>query len=67
MDKFDCSKGQVNRLLSKFHGTGTMDRMIGSGRPKKTTHRQDRIILRSMHKNRFITASTIKENLGLNV
>jgi hypothetical protein len=64
---FDASKGQVSRLLSKYNKTGNVNRQEGSGRPRKTNAREDRMIMRLLNKNRFISASDIKSELSLNV
>lgn len=64
---FDTSKGQVNRLLSKYNKTGNVDRQEGSGRRRKTSAREDRMIMRLVNKNRFTSVRDIKRELGLNV
>ncbi len=65
--EFESSKGQVNRLLSKYRRKKSIDRKQGSGRIKKTTPRDDRNIMRLVKKDPFISASVIKKDLGLNV
>lgn len=57
----------IRNLINKWKITGTYERKKGSGRPRKTTSRQDREIVRTAIKNRRITSVAIKNNLRLDV
>jgi len=61
--------GQKNRMIryviKKFEDTGSVEREEGSGRPRKTSIQTDRRIVRMVVQDRFATARTIKQDLGL--
>jgi hypothetical protein len=52
----------VKRLKRKFIKFGTLMRRPGSGRPKKTTDREDRMICREVQNNRFVSTQDILNN-----
>lgn len=65
-----CEVFKVNRsvgdlIWKKYTASGDIARKAGSGRPKKTTRREDRRIIRAVLANREITADQIREDLGL--
>lgn len=62
----NTSKSAVSRLKRKYDETGSTDRLAGSGRPRKTTARQDRAIVREARIHHEITGGEVKENLSLN-
>jgi transposase len=49
------------RRIRKYKSVGSIAHRKGAGRPRKTTTKQDRRIVRSITKERFITASEIKK------
>ena len=57
----------IRRFLFKYYLTGSFKRKEGSGRRRKTTAREDRLIIREVRKNRKITAAEIKRNFKLDV
>lgn len=58
--RVNMSKSRVQRLWAKQVTVGNMNRTIGSGRKRKTTTREDRLIIREVNNNRFITSDEIK-------
>lgn len=57
----------VRSHIKKYQKTGSCSRKIGSGRPKKTTAREDRLIVRNTLQSRKSSSSSIKSRLKLNV
>ncbi|KAK2578444.1 hypothetical protein KPH14_001061 [Odynerus spinipes] len=62
---FNISAEGVRKLANRLERNGTAENLPKSGRPRKTTIRQDRIIRRQMLKNRFIFAEQLKSELFL--
>jgi transposase len=62
----NTSEAAVSRLKRKYYETGSTDRLAGSGRPRKTTARQGRAIVREARIHHEITGGEVKENLSLN-
>ena len=60
-------KSTVNRWVLKYEETGETGRKKGSGRPRKTTKRFDRRLVRHMKPNRKITSRKIISDLGLDI
>jgi transposase len=63
--KLNRSAPCILKFLQKFESLGTSARQSGSGRPKKTSERDDRAIVREVQKDRFVSAKQIKANLNL--
>ena len=57
------SKGAVSRAWIKFRNTGTIDRKVGSGRPRKTTPAQDHFLQMNALRNRTVTAPALNRDL----
>ena len=57
----------IRRFLFKYYLAGSFKRKQGSGRRRKTTAREDRLIIREVRKNRKVTAAEIKRNFKLDV
>jgi transposase len=55
----------IGRFLQKYDETGMISRVEGSGRKRKTTVRDDRLIVRSVKKKRTTSADDIKKELNL--
>jgi transposase len=49
----------IQRAIDKYKATQEVGRKLGSGRPRKTTKKQDRKIIRAISKNRKITSPEI--------
>lgn len=60
-----CSGSTVGRLIKKFVTFGVTDRKTGSGRPRKTTAKTDRLIVRQVKMNRKVNSYTIKKDYSL--
>jgi IS30 family transposase len=57
----------ISNVLGRHAAGESVDRKKGSGRPRKTSVQTDRLIIREMMKDPFITAKEIQNNLALNV
>ena len=55
-----CSEGSVSDMLKKQRLTGSVNDAQIPGRRRKTSEREDRIIVRKSKSNRFKTALEIK-------
>jgi transposase len=64
-DIVGVNKSTVCRLLAKIAATGTHDRRVGSGGNPKTSPTTDRLIVRTVKRDPFATASSIREGLAL--
>jgi len=51
---------QVDNIVSKFRNGEPLGRQPGSGRPRKTTAREDRLLIRALLTDREITINQIK-------
>ena len=60
-----CGKSTVQRVVSRFISRNSISRKSGSGRKRKMTEKEDRLIVREVMKNRSISVSQIKQNLNL--
>lgn len=61
------ARATISAFKKKYEQTGELGRKKGSGRPRKTTKRQDRNVIREMLKNRKVTAKEIINEVGLGV
>ena len=57
----------IRNHIKRYQKKGSCSRKIGSGRPKITTARQDRLIVRNALKSRSSSSSSIKNDTKLNV
>ncbi|ETN97406.1 hypothetical protein RFI_40123 [Reticulomyxa filosa] len=53
-------KATISYALQRIESRGTHERKVGSGRPKKTTNREDRRIVRTARRLRFSSANAIR-------
>ena len=53
---FQCHKSTKSRLLNRFQQTGNVADRPRSGRPCKTTLREDRFLVTSSRRNRFLSS-----------
>jgi len=58
-NEFGVSKDQVRRLKNKFMAGKDLSRAKGQGRKRKTTARDDRLIIQKVKKDRFTTGVNI--------
>ena len=56
----ECGKCTVQRVVSRFTSQNSISRKSGSGRKRKTTEREGRLIVREVMKNSRISVSQIK-------
>jgi len=56
----------IRLIMKKYNENPAMHRRPGSGRPRKTTPKHDRLIVRCMKRDRSITGDQIKRDLRLN-
>ncbi len=59
------SERQAKYACKSYRETNSFERKPGSGRPRKTTARQDRQIVRFVVRNRDATSKMVREELGL--
>lgn len=68
---FGVGLATVNRIIKKFNESQTVERKSGSGRPRKSDERQDRLMLRVVKKDPRKTAVDVtklaNEQMGLNI
>jgi len=65
--RMKVSKSTVRRILKLYEEDRLCERRVGSGRPRETSDRDNNHIVLAVQRNRNITCSEIKDNLGLNV
>lgn len=65
--RFKISKAGARKICVKYDTTGFIVNMPKTGRPRKTSQRTDKRIVREIAKNPLGTARTIKETLELDV
>ena len=65
--KLDRDPTTISRLFQRYEKTGTHQRKSGSGRPRKTTPREDRRIVREAQSNRRASSRSLKQSLSLDV
>lgn len=61
------NKSIVSRLIKKYKSTGTVEEANRGGRPRKTSHRTDRKIIRLIKKKPFISSKDVVGELNLNI
>lgn len=54
----------IDRLLQHLQATGMVDERLWSGRPRKTTYREDRLISWCNRRNSFATTASIHDELN---
>uniref|UniRef100_A0A914E4I6 Transposase Tc1-like domain-containing protein n=1 Tax=Acrobeloides nanus TaxID=290746 RepID=A0A914E4I6_9BILA len=68
--RFHVGFGTVARTVKRWNETRTVKRKKGSGRPRKATPKQVRLLVRQVKKDPFMTAVDLaqyaQDNLGLN-
>ncbi len=64
-DELGCSQQSVSSNISRYYKYGRLDYRWCGGRPRKTSKRDDTMIIREMKKDRRISANQVKINLGL--
>lgn len=65
--RFDINKSVVSRIIKRYRETDTIVGPVRSGRPRKTTGREDNLITRHCQSNPFLSATKIKAELGLQI
>jgi transposase len=61
--RFQTTRSTVQRVYNRFLETGSYSRRPGSGRPRKSTNRDDRFIINSSLRNRHSTAVQLRNEL----
>ena len=61
--RFGGNERTIYRLQARFRQTGSTKDRPHSGRPRKTTPREDRYLVTSSRRNRFMAASKLTEHL----
>lgn len=65
--RLDRDHETINKLSKKYKQNNSTDRLLGSGRPRITTARDDRRILIEQKKHWGVTAGEIKSRLGIEI
>lgn len=68
--RLNIPRSTIQKIIKRFEETGKHERRKGSGRKRKTTARDDRTIRLISLRNRFETASAIRNRvsqMGINV
>ena len=66
-DHFRINHSIIVRLMQRFRQTGNVTDRPRTGRPRKTTPREDRLISRRARQRPFSTAGALRGNLALGV
>ena len=61
---FQCEKSTISRLLNRFQQTRNVVVPPRSGRPSKTMPREDRFLMPSSRRNRFLSSRKLDRLLG---
>lgn len=64
VDLVGRSSSVVKRIVAKFKTSGSIESSPRTGRPRKTSPRDDRVMARMSLENRFKTAAEISRNLS---
>lgn len=62
---FNISAEGVRKIVHRLQQNGTAENQPKSGRPRKTTRKQDRVIVREVKKNFFVSTKQLKSDLNL--
>ena len=60
---FQRHKSTLSRLLNSFQRTGNLADKLRSGRPRKTTSQEDRLVTTSSRRNRFFSSRKLRRLL----
>jgi len=63
--RFRCHGRTIYRLQSRFRYTGSVKDLPRSGRPRKTTPREDRYLVTSSRRERFMPGQNLLNDLGM--
>lgn len=61
--KLSTTRGTISKVIAKYKQTGSVAEKERSGRPRKTTAREDRILVRTSLENRRLSAMDIREHI----
>ena len=65
--RFNINKSVISRMISRYRTCGRTETFHRGGRPKQTTNRDDKAIVRLIKKDPFISAKDIKAQINLNI
>lgn len=65
--KLNVGKSSVSRIIKRYQQLGSCSRRVGSGRLRKTSKRDDKLIKRAVVKDPFITSAEIAASLPVNI
>ena len=54
-------QGSVSNAKRRFNDTGSHEKRRSAGRLRKSTKRDDRVLVRQSYKNRFIPATWLRQ------
>ena len=64
MKELGKSRETINKLIARIRAGGNVERVESSGRKRKTTPRDDKLIVRQVLKSRRVSCPSIREDLG---
>ena len=59
------SRSTINKFISRIRTGKSLDRVESTGRKRKTTKREDRLIVHQVQKSRRVSCPSIRDDLGL--
>ena len=65
--KFDIHHSVISRIISRFRSSGSLTTVHKGGRPRKTSDRDDKAIIRLIKKDPFVSSKSIATQLSSNV
>ena len=60
-----CHHSTVSNIKNKFSKTGSVEDLVKTGRPRKSTPGDDRKLIRESLKNRFLSAKTVRLEVNM--
>lgn len=63
--KLNRTHGSVSRLIRQYVNTGSTDCVKATGRPRKTSRREDSFLIRTSLKDRHLSSIQLKTQWGL--
>jgi len=65
MTELKKSRSTINTFIARIRAGGNLERVESTGRKRKTTTREDNLIVRQVQKSRRVSCPSIREDFGL--
>ena len=65
MSELGRSRSTINKFIASIRAGGNLERVESTGRKRKTTAREDTLIVRQVQKSRRVSCPSIREDFGL--